>query len=45
MGGLEVISQRNLAAFEAHEAQFQAYRTWPGVAPQPVEPARVLDAR
>ena len=45
MGGLEVLSQRNRAAFEDHEAQFQAYQAWPGVTPKPVEPARVLDAR
>ncbi len=45
LDGLEAISQRNRAAFEAHEAQFQAYQNWPGVRPQPVEPARVLDAK
>ena len=41
---LERISERNRAAFEKHEAEFQTYQNWPGLKPKPMEPFRVLEA-
>jgi type II secretory pathway component GspD/PulD (secretin) len=38
------ISQRNRAAFEKLEEEFQEHQDWPGIKPQPVDPLRVLDA-
>lgn len=45
MGGLDAISEKNRAAFEEHEKEFQTYQNWPGIKPKPVEPPRVLEAR
>jgi general secretion pathway protein D len=45
MDQLTAISERDRAAFERSEQQFQAYEDWPGIKPKPVEPAKVLDAR
>lgn len=42
---LQRISQRNRAAFEQHELEFQKYSNWPGTKPQPMEPLRVLEAQ
>lgn len=42
---LAKISERNREAFEEHEHEFQSHQTWPGVEPEPMPPARVLDAR
>jgi type II secretory pathway component GspD/PulD (secretin) len=42
---LEIISERDRAAFERHEQEFQRYEQWPGVKGKPTEPRRVLDAR
>lgn len=41
---LERISDRNRAAFEKSEDEFQKYHDWPGIKPKPVDPLRVLDA-
>jgi len=41
---LKRISERNQLAFERHEAEFQNYQGWPGIAAQPMGPERVLDA-
>jgi general secretion pathway protein D len=45
MDQLTAISERDRAAFEDHERQFQTHQDWPGIKPKPVEPARVLEAR
>jgi general secretion pathway protein D len=45
MQDLRTISDRNREAFEGHEKEFQDYQSWPGLKPEPVEPARVLDAQ
>jgi general secretion pathway protein D len=45
MDQLTAISERDRAAFEGHEQQFQSYQDWPGIKPKPVEPAKVLEAR
>jgi type II secretory pathway component GspD/PulD (secretin) len=45
MDQLTALSERDRSAFERSEQQFQAYEDWPGIKPQPVEPAKVLDAR
>jgi general secretion pathway protein D len=45
MDQLKAISERDRAAFEDHEREFQTYQDWPGIKPKPVEPAKVLDAR
>ncbi len=37
------ISERNRAAFEKMEKEFQEYEDWPGIKPEPVNPLRVLD--
>jgi type II secretory pathway component GspD/PulD (secretin) len=42
---LERISERNRAAFEKHEAEFQSYENWPGTKPEQVEPFKILDAQ
>jgi hypothetical protein len=42
---LTALSERDRSAFERSEQQFQSYQDWPGIKPQPVEPAKVLDAR
>jgi len=42
---LEQISERNKIAFEKFEEKFQNYQDWPGIAPKPVEPFKVLDAQ
>jgi general secretion pathway protein D len=44
-GDLARISDQNRAAFERHEAEFQAYQNWPGVKPKSVEPRSVLEAQ
>ncbi|MHC4660039.1 MAG: type II secretion system protein GspD, partial [Planctomycetota bacterium] len=41
---LEDISEKNRAAFEKFEQDFQGYPDWPGVKPEPIEPVHVLDA-
>jgi type II secretory pathway component GspD/PulD (secretin) len=41
---LERISERNRAAFEKGEEEFQKHEDWPGIKPQPVDPVKVLDA-
>jgi general secretion pathway protein D len=43
MADLEQISERNRAAFEKHEMEFQGYQDWPGIKPKPIRPPRVLD--
>lgn len=45
MKDLEVLSERDRAAFEKHEEEFQNREQWPGIKPKPTEPARVLDAQ
>jgi len=42
---LSKISDRDRAAFEDHEAEFQNLEDWPGVKPKPMAPVKVLDAR
>jgi len=42
--GLERISERNRAAFERHEIEFQKYQDWPGIDPKPMDPLKVLEA-
>ena len=42
---LERISERHRRVFEQHEAEFQNYQGWPGIAAQPMGPERVLDAQ
>jgi general secretion pathway protein D len=42
---LERISERNRAAFEEHEDEFQNYHDWPGIKPKPMKPDKVLDAQ
>ena len=42
---LERISDQNRLAFERHEAEFQGYQNWPGVAAKQMAPERVLDHR
>lgn len=42
---LERISDRNRTAFEEHETEFQQYHDWPGIKPEPMKPAKVLDAQ
>ncbi|MHC4157959.1 MAG: secretin N-terminal domain-containing protein [Planctomycetota bacterium] len=44
MGDLERISNRNRAAFEEIEDEFQKYHDWPGIKPKPMDPLRVLEA-
>ena len=41
--GLVELSQRNRAAFERDEAEFQAFEGWPGIEPEIMAPAKVLD--
>ena len=41
---LERISERNRAAFEKFEDEFQGYHDWPGIEPEPMDPLRVLEA-
>ncbi len=38
------ISDKNRAAFEKSEEEFQEHQNWPGIKPKPVEPVHVLDA-
>lgn len=45
MGELDAISEKNRAAFEEHEEEFQTYQNWPGIKPKPVNPQRVLEAQ
>jgi len=40
---LEKISERNRAAFEKFEDEFQKYEDWPGIKPEPVDPLKVLE--
>jgi general secretion pathway protein D len=40
---IEKISERNRAAFEKNEEQFQKYDDVPGIKPTPVDPEKVLD--
>jgi len=42
---LDVLSDRNRAAFEEYEREFQNYQNWPGLKPEPVHPAKVLEAQ
>ena len=42
---LEQISERNKIAFEKFEERFQSYQDWPGIAPKPVKPFKVLEAQ
>ena len=44
MGELVRISDRNRAAFEKHEREFQEYQDWPGIKPKPIDPLKVLEA-
>jgi len=44
MGELVRISDRNRAAFEKHEQEFQKYQDWPGIDPKPIDPLKVLEA-
>ncbi len=41
---LERISERNRAAFEEAEREFQEHQDWPGIEPEPMDPLRVLEA-
>jgi general secretion pathway protein D len=45
MEDLQNISDRSREAFEGHEKEFQDYESWPGVKPEPINPAKVLDAQ
>jgi general secretion pathway protein D len=45
MEELDAISQKSRAAFEKHEREFQDHQDWPGIAPKPVDPPRVLEAQ
>jgi type II secretory pathway component GspD/PulD (secretin) len=38
------ISDKNRAAFEKSETEFQKQQDWPGIKPKPVDPVHVLDA-
>ncbi|HEX41860.1 MAG TPA: hypothetical protein ENN81_07335 [Phycisphaerales bacterium] len=40
---LNRISERNRAAFERAETEFQSHQDWPGIKPKPVAPAKVLE--
>ncbi len=42
---LTALSERDRQAFERHELEFQDYESWPGIKPEPVAPAKVLDVR
>ena len=42
---LERVSKENKDAFEIHEEEFQNYKSFSGIKPQPMEPANVLDAQ
>jgi general secretion pathway protein D len=42
---LQTISDKEKTAFETHEDEFQKHQGWPGIAPEPVQPFRVLDAQ
>jgi type II secretory pathway component GspD/PulD (secretin) len=42
---LDVISERSRAAFEKHEREFQDHEDWPGIKPESVDPAKVLEAQ
>jgi general secretion pathway protein D len=41
---LERISDKNRTAFERHEMEFQKYEDWPGIEPNFLDPAKVLEA-
>jgi len=41
---LERISERNAAAFEESEEEFQRHEDWPGIEPEPMDPLKVLEA-
>ncbi len=41
---LQRISERNRAAFEEVESEFQRKKDWPGVEPEPMEPLHVLES-
>jgi type II secretory pathway component GspD/PulD (secretin) len=41
----ERISRENRASFERHEMEFQNYQDIPGIKPQPMDPAKVLEAQ
>jgi type II secretory pathway component GspD/PulD (secretin)/RNA polymerase-interacting CarD/CdnL/TRCF family regulator len=45
MKGLEALSERNRAAFEKHELEFQQYESWPGIKSKRSDPSKVLDAQ
>ena len=42
---LSKTSEKNRAAFERHEREFQKHEDWPGLKSQPVDPPKVLDAQ
>jgi type II secretory pathway component GspD/PulD (secretin) len=42
---LERISERDRAAFERHEEEFQNYEDWPGIKPKTTDPIKVLETR
>jgi type II secretory pathway component GspD/PulD (secretin) len=42
---LSRISEQSRKAFQQYEHEFQRYETWPGIKPNLVPPARVLDTR
>jgi len=43
LNDLNKISERNRAAFEQAETEFQSHQDWPGFKPKPVAPAKVLE--
>jgi type II secretory pathway component GspD/PulD (secretin) len=45
MKQLEVLSKRNVEAFEKNEREFQMNEDWPGIKPKRVDPPKVLDAQ
>jgi general secretion pathway protein D len=45
MEDIRLLSSRDREAFEASEQEFQDYQSWPGIKPDPVPPAKVLDAQ
>jgi general secretion pathway protein D len=45
MAELDAISDKNRAAFEKREKEFQDHQEWPGLKPKPVDPKRVLEAQ
>ncbi|MGA1979772.1 MAG: secretin N-terminal domain-containing protein [Sedimentisphaerales bacterium] len=44
LADIRVMSEKNMAGFEAGERDFQTHQDFPGIEPEPVEPLRVLES-